>query len=466
MQKLTKRVVEAAACTATDYQIPDSELPGFGLRVRASGRKSFYLQYRAGSKTRKFTIGYAAAMSVEEARLKATQLLASVRAGSDPVGDKLAANMAPTVNDLADRYLKEHCETHVKPKTLVNYRHLLKSYILPDIGHLKVTEVSRSHIANLHYVHSKHKTQANRILEIVSKMFNLAEQWGWRTDGTNPRRHIKKFKETKRERYLSFDEMRRLGEALNMAEDAKLLSSYAVALFRLLLLTGARLSEIQFCKWEWIDFDNGVIRLPDSKTGAKLIPVGRISIEILMGIKRKPGNPYVICSEIKEAAPINNVQSMWQQIRGWANLKDVRIHDLRHTFASSAVNMKVTLPTIGMILGHSQPQTTARYAHLAVTTAIEAADKVNEQMGALLALPAPRAQEQVDEEPTVEIKITMPVFYSSDEAASYLNVKPRLMENWRWRKCGPAFVKIGQRIRYRQEDLDSFIKYGSLAHVG
>lgn len=462
MPKLTKKFVDAVEIKPAEYQISDSELPGFGMRVFPSGRKSFFLQYRAGNKTRRYAIGFATLMNVDDARQMATQILAAVRSGGDPVGDKLVKNMAPTVNDLADRYITEHCEVNVKPSTLSGYKQILKDYVRPALGHLKVTDVTKSHIASLQNDYSSQKAKANRIIEVVSKMFNLAELWGWRPDGTNPCRHIKKFKEVKRERYLTHDEMKRLGEALNMAEDANLLSVYGIALFRLLVLTGARLSEIQFCRWEWVDLGQAVIRLPDSKTGAKIIPLGRVAISVLENIPRKAKNPYVICSEIREGKPLNNAHSMWVQIRTWAELTNMRIHDLRHTFASSAVNIGTTLPIIGKILGHTQTQTTARYAHLAVSPAVEAANKVNDHMSALLALPAPRMDtvdgDEQAEEPVLKKDVPLPVFYSSDQAAAYLNVKPRLMENWRWRKCGPDFVKIGNRIRYRQEALDSFIR--------
>lgn len=252
MARLTKRTLESAEIKAKDYFIFDDELPGFGLRVMPSGRRIFVLQYRAGRKVRRCTLGHYPVFTVEQARAKATKVLAAVRDGQDPSGEKRVLAQAPTVRDLAKRYLEEHCALHVKPSTYRNYNFILNRYILPEFGHLKVTDVTRAHIANLHHAMSKKPTNANRMIEIVSKMFNLAELWGWRNDGTNPRRHIKKFKENKRERYLSPDETRRLGETLHMAEEAQLCSPYAIAAFRLLILTGARLGEIQFCKWEYV----------------------------------------------------------------------------------------------------------------------------------------------------------------------------------------------------------------------
>ena len=460
MPKLNKRIVEAAEIKAAEYQIRDSELPGFGLRVFPSGRKSYFLQYRAGHKTRRFAIGLITTLSAEEARLKATQLLTAVRSGSDPVGDKLAANMAPTVNDLSDRYLAEHCISHVKPTTLAGYKQLLRDFIRPEIGHIKVANVTRNQIANLHHANSTHKTRANRILEIISKMFNLAELWGWRTEGTNPRRHIKKFKENKRERYLTPDELRRLGDALNDAEDKQLLSLYAIACIRLLVLTGARLGEIQYCKWEWVELDKALIRLPDSKTGAKVIPLGRTAISVLQDLPRIDGNPHIICSDLVPGSAYINMQKAWRYIRNSAKLTDVRLHDLRHTFASSAVNMGLSLPVIGKILGHTQTQTTARYAHLAIHPAVEAATKVNEEMGHLLQL-----TNNVDKLEYVEMiselkdKTNNRLFHvTPDQAAKILGVSRRLLDNWRWRGVGPTYAKVGGRIRYAKDALDDFVQ--------
>ena len=476
MARLTKRTLESAEAKAKDYFIFDDELPGFGLRIMPSGRKIFVLQYRVGCKARRCTLGHYPIFTVEQARAKATKVLAAVRDGQDPSGEKRLLAQAPTVRDLAKRYLEEHCALHVKPSTYRNYSFILSRYILPEFGHLKVADVARAHIANLHHAMSKKPTNANRMLEVVSKMFNLAELWGWRDDGTNPRRHIKKFKENKRERFLSQAEMKRLGETLLMAEEAKLCSPYAVAAFRLLVLTGALLGEIQFCKWEYILLDRGIIRLPDSKTGPKFIHLGRTAIDLLRHLPRKEGNPYLICSEHHPDKPINDLQTTWGHIRKWAGIEDVRIHDLRHTFASNAVAMGMSLPMIGRLLGHTQTQTTARYAHLAVDPVLEAASQVADELGELLALPKPEEGITIDgtavciDPPTAppladKLQLTetgaLPRFMTSAQAAIYLNVNPRLLENWRWKRTGPRFVKVGNSIRYTRDDLDSFVQNGA-----
>ncbi len=459
MPKLTKRTVEALQPKEKEYQIVDSEIPGFGVRVFPTGRKIYFIQYRHGAKTRRYTIGHYTHFTAEDARLKAATLLAAARNGEDPAGDKLAHRAAPTVKELSDRYLDEHCAHHVKPKTMVNYKRILNAFILPAMSHLKVAEVTKSDIANIQQANSARKINANRIIEVCSKMFNLAELWGWRPDGTNPCRHLKKFKENKRERYLTPDELRRLGEALNNAEDKQLLSIYAIACIRLLVLTGARLGEIQYCKWEWVELDKALIRLPDSKTGAKVIPLGRTAVSILQDLPRTEGNPHVICSNLTIGSAYVNMQKAWRHVRSWAKLNDVRLHDLRHTFASSAVNMGLSLPIIGKILGHSQTQTTARYAHLAIHPAVEAATKVNDEMGQFLQIAS-----NSDKTEYVEIiseltdqNNTRLFHVTPEQAAKHLGVTRRLLDNWRWRGVGPTYTKVGSRIRYAKAALEDFV---------
>lgn len=204
---------------------------------------------------------------------------------------------------------------------------------------------------------------ANRALEIVSKMFNLAEMWGLRPDGTNPRKHIKKYPEEKRERFLSAAELRHVGEVQREMEQEGVELASAIAAVRLLMLTGCRLGEIMRLKWEYVDLASRALRLPDSKTGAKVVHLGQPVIDVLKGIEHIEENPWVIAGTL-EGAPLYDLQLFWQRVRARAGLKDVRIHDLRHTFASTAVAGGQGLPIIGKLLGHTQVQTTARYAHL------------------------------------------------------------------------------------------------------
>ena len=217
--------------------------------------------------------------------------------------------------------------------------------------------------------------QANRTVAMLSKFFNWTEKLGLRPDGSNPCRHVEKYREAKRERFLSEAELARLGEALRAAETDKTASPWVIAAIRLLTLTGARLSEVLTLRWDYVDFDRATIRLPDSKTGAKTLHLNAPALEVLSAIPRLEDNPHVICGE-RKGAHLVNIQKPWRRIRKAAGLNDVRIHDLRHSFASVAAAGGMSLPLIGALLGHSQPATTARYAHLSSDPLRAASDAI------------------------------------------------------------------------------------------
>jgi integrase len=218
---------------------------------------------------------------------------------------------------------------------------------------------------------------------MISKMFNLAEMWGLRPDGSNPRKHIKKYPEEKRERFLSPSELKRVGEVLREMEQEGIELPSSIAAARLLMLTGCRLGEIMTLKWDHVDIAGKALRLPDSKTGAKVVHLGKPAVEVLEKIERVDGNPWVIVGA-KPGARLTDLQPFWRRVRARAGLKDVRIHDLRHTFASTAVASGQGLSMIGKLLGHTQVQTTARYAHLAADPVKTAADQVAGSIAAAL----------------------------------------------------------------------------------
>jgi integrase len=214
-------------------------------------------------------------------------------------------------------------------------------------------------------------------------MFSMAELWGLRPDGSNPRRHIKKYPEEKRERFLSPAELRRVGEVLREMEVEAVELPSAIAAVRLLILSGCRLGEVMTLRWEHVDLDGRALRLPDSKTGPKVVHLGQPAVAVLRGIRRLPDNPWVIVGT-KLGGRLTDLQPFWQRVRARAGLKDVRIHDLRHTYASIAVAAGQGPPMIGKLLGHTQVQTTARYAHLAADPLRAAADQVAEALAAAL----------------------------------------------------------------------------------
>lgn len=370
---LTKRIVDNLAPKAKDAIYFDDRLSGFGVRVAPTGRKTFIVQYRAGGRTRRLGLGVFGAVTCDQARALAKEALGEVAKGGDPSRDRNEMRKAPTVRGLANRFLEQHVATQCKPGTAVEYKHALNAYIIPTIGSFKVKDVRRSDLANLHHEMRTTPYQANRTLGVASKMFSLAEVWGLIDPGTNPCRLISKYKEHKRERFLNEDELARLWMTLAEREVQGLESPHLTGALRLLMLTGCRLSEIQTLKWRYIV--DGAICLPDSKTGARRIPLSDSAINVLQEIPESPGNPYVIAGK-SEGAYLTDLQRPWRRIRIAAGLEGVRIHDLRHTFASHAVRKGVSLPLLGKLLGHSQIQTTMRYAHLADESVREAANTV------------------------------------------------------------------------------------------
>lgn len=238
---------------------------------------------------------------------------------------------------------------------------------------MKTDSVTRADIAKLHHDSRKTPVQANRVLALCSKMFNLAEAWGLRQDGSNPCRHVQRYKEKKRERFLSGDELARVGSSLTKAEETELPS--AILAIRLLMFTGCRLSEILTLEWAMVDLEGGVLNLVDSKTGSKLVALPGPAIDLLLEAPRFQGNPYVIFGK-KEGAHLVGLFHIWERIRADAGLEDVRLHDLRHSFASVAAAANMGLPLIGKLLGHTQAATTARYAHLSMDPLKAASEEI------------------------------------------------------------------------------------------
>jgi integrase len=363
--KITIGSVKALAATAgKEAVLRDTALAGFEVRARPGGAKVYVVRYRAGSgrsaPMRRVTIGkHGSPWTPETARAEAKRLLALAAHGKDPAGAKAAAKTAPTVAELAAKFLAEHVEAKRKASTAKEYRRLLFRVVLPALGRKRVADVTRQDIARLHHARRATPTEANRALAVLSTMFNMAERWGERPDGSNPCRHVEKYRQRRRERMLSASELARLGDVLADHDG----SPYYTAAIKLLVFTGARLGEILGLQWQWIDFERGEARLPDSKTGAKTLHLPPPALAVLAELPRVDGNPHVIVGGVAGAALVN-LEKPWRAIRKLAGLEDVRLHDLRHSFASAAAASGMGLPIIGKMLGHTQAQTTARYAHL------------------------------------------------------------------------------------------------------
>jgi integrase len=293
------------------------------------------------------------------ARTEAKRLLGLVAGGGDPAAVKTERRKAEKVDDLLDRFLSDHVKAKRKARTAEEYERLIDKIVRPAIGGKKIADVTRADVARLHHAGRTTPYQGNRVLAVLSKTFNLAESWGLRPDGSNPCRHLERYPERGRERMLSAAELARLGDALRLYQG----SPYVPAAVKLLLFTGARLGEILGLQWEYIDFERGEARLPDSKTGTKTLHLPPPALALLASLPRVDGNPYVIVGQ-KDGAPLVNLEKPWRGIRASADLPGVRLHDLRHAFASIGAMSGDSLLVIGKLLGHSQAATTHRYAHL------------------------------------------------------------------------------------------------------
>ena len=373
--RISKRSVDAVKAGETDTVYWDGELTGFGLRVRRSGRKSYVVQTRIAGKLCWFTIGPHGPLNPDQARARALEILACAKKGIDPRDADARREAEPSMADLGRRFLEEYVPVHCKPSTREEYSRSVRLFVDPMIGELRVPEVQRKDIAALHHGLRDKPYQANRTLGVLSKMFSLAEVWGWRPDGSNPCRHVKRYKEHKRERFLSPEETERLGQVLREAEEEM---PSAVVAFRLLLLTGCRMSEIRDLRWEYVKDD--CIELPDAKTGGRVVPLGPEARAVLSSIPRDEDNPWVIAGRLP-GSHLTDLQRPWRRIRKQAGLEGVRIHDLRHSFASRALALGESLTMIGKLLGHTQVQTTARYAHLARDSIQTAAARITGSIG-------------------------------------------------------------------------------------
>ncbi len=379
MPRLTQKLIESLRPEGQDRIIFDETVPGFGVRVFRSGHKSYLIQYRSQKRTRRFTLGNCNVLTPLQARKRAQALLAGVRDGEDPAQARLEGLAAPTVADLAERFLRDHS---AKKKTGAEDRRNLEKDILPVLGRRLVEAVTCQDIDKLHAaIGERAPITANRVMAAASTMFGLAERWGMRPEGTNPCRHVKRFRENHRERYLSEVELARLGTAIRAIETEGGAGAGVLAAIRLLILTGARSGEIKNLRWDEVDFEGAALRLHDSKTGAKTIRLGAAALQILAGIERK--HPVWVFPRASGTKPIE-LRRTWERIRALAGLADVRLHDLRHTYASTGVNGGASLPVIGALLGHTRSETTRRYAHLSDDPIREASERIDSKIAAAL----------------------------------------------------------------------------------
>ena len=331
-------------------------------------------------------------ISADQARRRAVAIIARIKAGAGAAAGA-RADTGTTVAELAERYLREHVELRCKPVTAKGYRQVIDKHILPVLGKVPIAELRREDVANLHYRLRRTPTAANRAVADLSRMLNRAEAWDLLPAGGNPCRGMAKYRTLRHERFLTEQEFRRLGRALDALEAEDRLPAQAAGALRLLMLTGCRSSEILTLRWEDVDLEASEIRLTDSKTGPRTVPLPPAAVRVLAGLPRAAGNPWVIAGR-KPGAHLAYLAYYWYRVRERAGLDDVRIHDLRHSFASRALALGESLSMIGKLLGHTKIQTTARYAHLARDSVKESAARVAASIGGDLqggAHPGPRA---------------------------------------------------------------------------
>ena len=342
--------------------ITDPDLKGFGIR-RRSGGPIYFLHTRVKGRLRWITIGrHGEPWTPTTARMEAKRLLSEIINGADPAAAKEATRKAPTVREAAERFMAEH-GMRLKPRTREEYQRLLRTAILPEFGKRQLREVARFDVVSFHTKMVATPRKANFALSVLSKMMNWAEVRGLRPECSNPCRLVPKYRENKRQRFLSHEEVSKLGRVLDELEANGSESPYVIAAIRLLLVTGARLSEVLTLEWRYVDLPRAIIFLPDSKTGQKPIFLNKAAQDLLINLPRIDGNQYVIVGNT-EGGHLINLQKPWRRIRQLVDIHDVRLHDLRHSFASFAAEGGASLQMIGVLLGHTQPETTQRYAHL------------------------------------------------------------------------------------------------------
>jgi integrase len=411
--RLTKSRVEAIEPTERDRLVWDAEIPGFGVKITPKGARIYVLQYSRRNRSRRVTIGRhgVGGLTADQARKEAEILRGTLRAGGDPAGDRARDRSIPTMRALAERYMSEHAWPKKKRGSADGDRCLLDCHILPLLGDHRVCDISRPDLRHFLNDVASGKTRldqktglrgrrivrggkgaANRCLAVLSKMFTLAEDWGYRAPGDNPARGVEKFDESAgrdRARFLSETMLARLGDALVAAETADPRHSVPANIIRLLLLTGARKSEIVGLRRERIDLERGLVRLPDSKTGPKVIilsaPARQLIAELLQHGPQEgylfPGPRPARRGEIR---PYGGLKGFWAIVSSAADLGDCRIHDLRHTHASIGVAGGASLLIVGKLLGHSQVSMTERYSHLADDPVRAVADSIGNRIhGAL-----------------------------------------------------------------------------------
>ena len=384
---IRKISLKAIAELAPGQTIWDADVKGFG--VRCQRRAAVYvLKYRDQNGRQHFlTIGrHGAPWTPDTARKEARRRLRVLTECQTNTGD--LSGPSPTLEAFSKTYLESYARLHKKPRSVAEDLRNLELHILPALGAKRLADITAADIAQFHAGRGTCPSNANRCLALLSHIFSIGAKWGAIPAGINPCRGIKRFRERIRERFLSAEEVVSLGRAfaeVDVSAGESKEDWRAVNILRLLVYTGARLSEILTLQWSWIHWDEGYARLPDSKTGTKTVPLPQPALDVLRKISDEHGRSgKFVFPGTRSDTHFTGIQKPWQRIRLRAGLRDVRIHDLRHCFASTAVAHGESLYLVGAVLGHRTTSTTQRYAHLAMQPILDSANRTSSRLAALM----------------------------------------------------------------------------------
>ena len=372
--KITIQAVEGLEPGETLW---DETVKGFGVR-RQRNAAVYVFKHREGGRQRFVTIGHHGSPWTPASARDQARRLAEGRP------DIAAKESRVTFLAFSETYMDQHASAHKKVRSLAEDRRNLDLHILPVMGRLPLTGITRDVVSSFHAGRRSQPANANRCLALISHIFTMAEKWGATAPGTNPCRGVARYRELPRERYLSETELGRLGRVLTQNRSGQ--DWRAVSVVRLLLYTGARLSEILTLQWRFINWEAGYARLPDSKTGARTLTLPAPALQLLRQVQHDhPGSssPFVFPGK-KKGTWFTGIQKPWQRLRRDAQLEDVRIHDLRHSFASLAVANGESLYLVGHVLGHRRAITAQRYAHVAVGPMLDVANRTAGHLTRLL----------------------------------------------------------------------------------
>ena len=434
-KRITKRAVDGLQREPGKDRVFlwDKDLSGFGVVLMPSGKKKYVVQYRHAGRSRRMNLGEHGRLTPDEARSRAKEILGDVAKDRDPIQERRAKRSEQPFKELADNYMRLHVKVKCSSRTWDEYDRLLRLHILPAIGADKVSQVTSAKIARLHAKMAETPAAANRCIALIDSIWNFAVDTREINALPLPTKDLDLYPEENRDRYLTKEEMKRLGRAMHLAETTglpwtvneagpkakhlakpnnrqRVIDPHAVAAIRLLILTGARLREILHARWDWIDWERGIMFLPRSKTGKKPVYLSEMALEILAEIPRGEGNPHIFPGD-KPKTHRSDLKRPWRAIRHHAGLEAddakeparesksmsegrpaVRLHDLRHSFASVGVGSSMGLPVVGKLLGHRNMRSTSRYAHLDTDPVRKSVNLIGSQIVAGLApaaLPPP-----------------------------------------------------------------------------